>query len=343
MAMVAGLSMAGPGALPAYGANQVLVNPAVRLSHPDAKDQDDMCVWIHPTQPELSLVITSDKSAGLVCSYNLQGDLLQSIPVPKPGNIDIRQRVLLADRPQDIVVVNQRADGFKLVTFEIELADRRLRRLDNQDLLTGPNYGGCLYHSADSGKLYFICTSDAGTAEQYELQLNTQGRLTHKKVRAWPIGKCEGAVADDKSAHVYISEETKGVWRFPADPAKPSSETELQGTLVAKVGEHGLKGDVEGLAFVRIGSDPYLIVSDQGLNRYSIYRAQEPFGFVGSFSISGAEQTDGIEVVQANLGPAFPKGLFACHTDRSPRPVLLAEWEKITASFPSLQSHVPAK
>lgn len=302
-----------------------IYQPAVRLESAEMKDQDDMCVWVHPTTPEKSTVICSDKSASALFVYDLDGKVIQHIPTTKPGNIDIRQRVQIDGKLTDVVVVNQRADGFKLCVFRVNGESRKLERADDKMLTTGPNYGGCLYHSKKTGQLTFICTSEAGTVEQYELLGNGQGGISHRKVRSFPVGKCEGAVADDEHAALYIGEEKAGVWKFGAEPNAP-----IQGTLIAKVGEHGMKGDVEGLAIFPQGKqNGYLVVSDQGQNRFKIYQRQAPHAFVGDFAINGAEDTDGIEICPVDLGTRFQHGLFACHTGLAPHCVLLTPLSEI--------------
>ena len=305
--------------------------PTVRLATSEIKDQDDMCIWVHPSQPERSTVIASDKTAGAIFVYDLEGHLLQQIAVSKPGNIDVRQGVKLGDRILDLVVLNQRSGGFKLQVFGMDHKTRQLERLDTGDFTTGPNYGGCMYHSARTGKAYFICTSDAGTVEQYELQAIADGKVGGRKVRAWPLGKCEGAVADDEEGFLYIAEEKKGVWRFPAQPEEPAT-----GTLIAKVGENGLKGDVEGLCICRGPMHTgYLLVSDQGSNRFSVYDRQQPHAFLTHFAIEGAEDSDGIDLSTVNFGNGFAKGFFACHTGRVPHAVLLTPWQGIASKLPA--------
>jgi 3-phytase len=306
--------------------------PTMQLVSPEVKDQDDMCVWKHPTHPAQSTVICSDKSSNSVFVYDLAGKLLQRIEISKPGNVDIRQSVRFDGGPIDLVVLNQRADGFKLCVFKVNIETHQLERLDNNQLLTGPNYGGCMYHSKATGRVFFICTSDQGTVEQHELLSDGKGGIRGQKVRSWPIGKCEGAVADDQAAAVYISEEKRGVWKFDAEPDAPTA-----GTLIAKVGEHGLKGDVEGLAIVSDSKGTgLLLVSDQGANRFAVYQRQQPYNFVGEFSVSGAQDSDGIELSVADFGPQFPQGFFACHTDRVPRGVLLTPWHNILAKLSAM-------
>ena len=303
--------------------------PAVKLVNPAAKDQDDACIWVHPERPAESTVIASDKSAGRVFVYDLEGRLLQSLPATKPGNIDIRQGVKLDGRTTDLVVVNQRTDGFRLLVYRVEPQSRQLERLDDDSCLTGQNYGGCLYKSAKSGRLYFVCTSESGVVEQYELAGIGDRGIKAVKVRTLKIGKCEGAVADDETGQFYIAEEARGVWKFGAEP-----DDAVEGELVARVGEHGLKGDVEGLAIVRgkVGTG-YLLVSDQGRSRFMAYRREAPHQFVREFVIAGAGDTDGIDVSTENLGGAFPGGIFVCHTDRGTRPLLVVPWPQIGAAL----------
>lgn len=43
---------------------------------------------------------------------------------------------------------------------------------------------------------------------------NGKGKIQGKKVRSWPLGKCEGAVADDETGTLFIAEEKLGAWKF---------------------------------------------------------------------------------------------------------------------------------
>lgn len=302
-----------------------VVQPKAQLSNPAALDQDDFCVWIHRTERAQSAIVASDKKANALFVYDLQGKLLQTLPATKPGNIDIRQGVKLAGESVDLVVVNQRDGGFKLHVYRVDPQSRTLERLDTENILTGPNYGGCLYLSKSTGKLSFLCTSDAGTVEQHEISAGENGGIVGKKVRSWTVGKCEGAVADDENSAIYIAEEAKGIWKFAAEPDRPAD-----GELIARVGTDDLKGDLEGLAIYRgPNGSGCLVVSDQGRNSFVAFDRAAPHRKLGEFAVAGAAKTDGIEIVSVGLGPDFPGGLFACHTDEAPRPVLLSSWRDI--------------
>jgi 3-phytase len=316
-----------------------LPKPTVQLAGPAAGDQDDMCVWVHPTDPGKSVVVTSDKAANKLFVYDLDGKTLQSLDVKHPGNIDSRPGFPLAGGKADIVAVNLR-DEKLLAVFKVDPESRKLTRIDDGAIATGENYGGCLYKSARTGKFFAVVTSYSGAVTQLELTDGGGGKVKGKKVRAWKAGGvCEGAVADDEAGKLYISEESKGVWELGAEP-----DAEAPGRLAIKVGENELKGDVEGLAiFARPGGTGYLLVSDQGKNLIRVYRREGKHEYVGAFGITGMGDTDGIEVVAVGLGAKFPNGLFLCHTgSKSPCPVLLTPWDAIAGTF-SPPLALPAK
>ena len=295
------------------------VKPTLSLIAEGTQDQDDACIWIHPKDASQSTVIASDKSGGKLIVYDLTGKALQILSVPKPGNIDIRQNVKLDGFSGDLVAVNQRTNGYRLLVFRVDPDSRTLVRIDGDRVLTGPNYGGCLYHSQMTGKLYFLCTADSGKVEQHEIMGDQRGDISGRLVRSWQLKKCEGAVADDEAGFFYIAEEQGDIWKVRAEP-----DQSFEGTRITGVGEHGMTGDLEGVAIYKRPDFPRcLIVSDQKQSRFLIFGLQAPYPLLGSFTVDGAANTDGIDITSANLGLSFPNGLFICHTDRSPRPLLV--------------------
>ena len=304
--------------------------PTVTLSDRAASDQDDVCVWVHPTDPAKSTVIASDKHANRLLVYDLAGQTVQAVDVKYPGNIDTRSGFPLAGSTVDVVAVTLRGDK-SLAVFRVDPESRKLTRVDDGNIATGDNYGCCLHRSAKSGKFYAIVTSYPGTVTHLELADDGTGKVRGKKVRSWKVsGVCEAAVADDATGRVFVAEESKGVWEIGGEPDDPAPAA-----LVIKVGQNGLNGEVEGLGLFPTGNDTgYLIVSDQGKNAFRVYRREGKHEYIGAFAVKGAVDTDGIEVVAANLGPRFPDGLFACHTAaKSPCPVLLTPWAAIAKTF----------
>lgn len=312
-----------------------VIPPALTLLPEGAADLDDMCVWIHPAEPARSLVIVSDKKGDRILAYDLGGSLLQALPAEEPGNIDLRYGFSLGGEGVDIAAYFQRRAGPKVVVLAVDPGTRALRRIDDGAIRTGRGAGGALYRSARTGRFYFFKTLEGrlrGSVEQIELLDDGRGRVGGRKVREWQAAGCEGAVADDETGRLYIAEEDVGIREVGAEPGDPVS-----GELVILVGEHGLAADVEGLALYPLpGGDGYLVVSNQSRDNFKVYRRGGAHEFVGTFTLQGVLHPDGIEVVGTPLGPSFPKGLFANHTDRVPgrgSPVMVTRWDPIAGAL----------
>lgn len=302
----------------------------VRCADLDARDQDDMCVWVHPTEPALSTIITSDKEADKLFVYDLEGKAIQVIPAKHPGNIDARYGFPLGKEKVDIIAFNQRDDP-KILVYKVVVVTRQLERVDNDAITTGENYGGTLYRSTKTGRFYFVTTSKSGLLEQYELSDDSKGKVQGKKVRSWTIGgQCEAAVADDSEGVIYIAEEERGVWEVGGEP-----DDTVPGRLAIPLGQNGLAGDVEGLAIYHLPEGQgFLLVSNQSRDNFKVYRREGAHEFIGTFAIEGAKETDGLDVISVNMGPRFPNGLFSCHSAEESRcPVLLTPWESIAKVF----------
>ena len=288
---------------------------------------DDPAIWVHPTDPERSLVIGAQKKRGIEV-YDLTGKRLQVLAVGRTNNVDLRQGVLLGGKRRDIVAGSNRDDR-TLTLYEIDPVTRKLTDVAAAAIPTGMRdpYGLCMYHSAKSGKLYvFINNPDAGEFRQWEIEASG-AKLTGKLVREFTVGtQAEGCVADDETGALYIAEEDVGLWRYSAEPEDASPRRQLDST-----GEAGrLKADVEGVAIYR-GKDGagYLLVSNQGADNYAVYRREGDNDFIGFFSIvandelgiDGASETDGLDVTAAPLGRRFPQGMLVVQDGRNITPV----------------------
>lgn len=304
------------------------VTPAMQCSDIASADQDDMCIWIHPVEPQQSAIIISDKKANSIILYDLEGKTIQTVPVKHPGNIDIRYDFPFGGGKTDIIAFNLR-DESRIAIYKIDPKTRKIERIDNEQIQTGHNYGGTLYHSSKTGKFYFITTSDEGNIEQYELSDDNAGKVKGVKVRSWTIGKTEAAVADDEKGQLYLAEEQKGIWKLGAEPDSPTP-----GKLIDTIGSNGLTGDMEGVAIYYLpGGDGYLIASNQGSGNFKVYRRTEPHEFLGTFAVAGVSDTDGIDVCNAALGKIFPYGFFACHTGTGRCPTSLIPWQNIAGAL----------
>lgn len=304
-------SAGAPGSVSATVAATVETEPVPN----DGDSADDPAVWVDPDDPSRSVVIGTDKSGGLAV-YDLAGQQLQYLPVGDENNVDVRPAedgLVLQGRPVVLVVAGNRSTN-TIDVFELDPGTRQLRDVTAAPIRPDLEvYGSCLYRSAQTGRVHAFVNSEDGEVEQWELTDDGSGRVAGQRVRSFGVeSQTEGCVADDELGDLYLGEEGRGIWQFGAEP--DAGDT---GTLIAEVSPSGpLVADVEGLTLT-YGDDGtgFLIASSQGDDSYAVYRREGDHAHVGSFriragGIDGVEDTDGIDVTTADLGPSFPSGLF---------------------------------
>jgi 3-phytase len=273
---------------------------------------DDPAIWINKADPTQSTIIGSDKQGGLAV-YDLSGKQLQYVPDGLMDNVDLRDGFSLGGEKVAIVTASNRKDN-SIAIYKVNAKTRMLEPAAARSIKHGiAIYGNCMYSSAKTGKSYYFGTSKSGEVEQFEL-FDNGGKIDAKSVRRFKVGGVvEGCVADDEQGQFYVSEEAVGIWKYGAEPDAGTGRTQVD-----KTGPGGnLVPDVEGLA-IAYGPDGkgYLFASSQGNYSYAVYRREGNNEFVKKFrigngdAIDGAEETDGLDVTSANLGPAFPNGVL---------------------------------
>ncbi len=315
-------------------ASSIAVVPVVQTySDGTDGDQDDMCVWVHPTDLASSTIITTDKDNGTVYVYNLDGTVIQTLPSPQPGNIDVRYGFQLGSDCVDLVAFNERTENLIRV-YRVNPTTRQLVRVDNGAIATpGGNYGFTLYRHSD-GRLFAHTGPDGSgsVVSQYELMDNGSGQIAGAAT-GWQFDEStvEGMAGDDETGYLYFGEESAGVWRVDA-----LDDTDK--TLIAAVGDpSGLTSDVEGVTIYHAaGGAGYIIASSQGADKFTILNRQPPHAPVGEFSLTGVGNTDGIDVLNLNLGSLFPAGIFTAHNGEACCPVQAARWNAIAADVGGL-------
>lgn len=278
---------------------------------------DDPAIWIHPTDPAKSLILGTDKQS-LLLSYDLHGKLKQQVSRGTlPNNVDVLYGMSLGGKTVDLAVASVRNlldKGFRVWLIDpdkLELTDITPRNKAIRTFGGHTPYGICAYRSWKSGKSCVFVSNKEGQVEQFLLE-DDHGSLRATSVRRLQIGGViEGLVADDELGWLYVGQEDKGVWKFSAEP-----EGGQQGKLIHRVGEHGLKNDVEGLAiYYAAGGKGYLIVSSQGNNTFKVYRREGDNEFVLTVDpkegkIDDVNDTDGIAVTNRATSRQFAKGMF---------------------------------
>lgn len=280
----------------------------------DRDAADDPAIWVNPNSPENSLILGSDKTLGIDL-YNLSGKRLFTDSIGRINNIDLRPNYPWGDSAITIIGGSHR-DSVGMAFWMLSPEDSSLHRLTSSPLPSHlPDvYGFCLYQSPIDQAFYAFVNSKTGAVEQWLLQGGKGDPLRAEKVRTLKLPtQVEGMVADDASAAIFVGVEELGVFRFDAEPNGDSL-----GQFVPFTGEinRAIAYDVEGLAlYAPTDTSGYLVLSSQGNNSFAVFQRFTPFTYMGSFIITdslvdGVQETDGIEITSANLGPGYPDGLM---------------------------------
>lgn len=272
---------------------------------------DDPAIWLNPSDPARSRVLGTNKKQGLLV-YDLDGKLVQELPVGRLNNVDVRAGFQLGGTVVDIAVASNR-DRNTIDVFAIDRTTGILRSAGAVATDLAEIYGICLFQAAD-GALHAFANGKDGRFQQYGLEAG-QDSVTGSLLREFKVAsQPEGCVADDRHQRLFFGEEDAGVWAVDAradQPAVPVSVATVGDLLVA---------DVEGMA-IHPGDgdgDGYLVVSSQGNDSYVVFDALPPYRPRGAFriglnalaGIDGASETDGLEVTATPLGGPWGKGLL---------------------------------
>lgn len=307
---------AQPAAVPVVGAVR---ETEAAPSKGDAAD--DPAIWIHPTDPSLSLIIGTNKGGGLMV-FGLDGKQRQYFDGIEPNNVDVRYGFERAGKPVAIAAASDRAKN-TILAWSIDAETQRLAPLPVEGVAPSTEvYGFCL-HKDPAGALHGIITTKTGVMEQWLLMPADGGdKLVASLARTLKFeGQCEGCVADDALGALFVGEEGGGVWKLSVAAANTDRPVKI-----ADVRPTGrLVPDVEGIALYPVGdAGGYLIVSSQGSNEYCVFERTGAHALLGCFQLAAeggkdpVTETDGIEAVSTPLGPDFPGGLFVAQDDQNP-------------------------
>lgn len=288
--------------------------------------RDDPAIWVHPADPSKSLVLGTDKRdiGGGLHVYNLEADEVQYLEGGKLNNVDI----IAGFFPDGGLVLASERNNQTVLFYKIN-SQGVMTSLTSNIAINGEPYGICGGTESESGDSYIFVTTKAGPIEQWVIQAQESNQINGKKVRTLPrVTQCEGCVVDRKGKYVFIGEEGSGVFQYYVNP-----RTDNKHSVVDEVGEH-LTPDIEGVTLYDDGSQKYLIISSQGNSTYAVYdQNQEPGkGYIGSFKVDGATETDGIAVTAQPLGERYPHGLLVVHSHRFSN-FFFVPWERVAMAL----------
>jgi 3-phytase len=288
---------------------------------------DDPSIWRSRKVPEASLIVGTDKKAGLYV-YGLDGKVRDFRADGRLNNVDLVEQ---ADGSV-LVAASDRSDPAKAQVrlYRLDTAAAKLAPMGAVPVDNGEAYGICLWRSPDGVQVISVL-KDGHIVHQ---TLDLSGPSPHATtVRTWLLpSQSEGCVVDQRSGSLYVGEERVGVWRFELD-----GPLDAGGVLVAKADGVQLVADVEGVAIAPRGDDAgWLVVSSQGDNAYAVYRLPD-MKPVGRFRIAAGmfgstEETDGIALALGGFGAGYPDGLFVAQDGVNPpaaQNFKLVSWDAI--------------
>lgn len=276
----------------------------VGTSNADAAD--DPAIWRNASNPADSLIVATDKRAGLHV-YGLDGRSRHFDPSGRLNNVDL---VDMGDKGV-IVVASDRndPDNAQLRLYRLDTVQARLLPLGLVQGGDGQAYGICLHKSGEDLLAYSVMKD--GSIAEFRIELGDSPHSTppySTPLRSMKLAsQAEGCAVDPRNGTLYVGEEDVGIWRFAAGST--------QGEMVALVDGQQLVADVEGLALMPVGSDGgWLVASSQGDNTYALF-SLPGMKLEGRFRIAAGafgstEETDGIELAGGSFGAQYPSGLF---------------------------------
>ncbi|GGF74131.1 phytase [Wenyingzhuangia marina] len=266
---------------------------------------DDACVWINQKDVNASLIIGTNKKQGL-CTYNLQGELLNNDPVGKVNNVDIRDHFYFKGDTISVVTASNRTNN--TITVHQIHADGTLENIAKDSIKSNLKevYGLCMYQN--SGNTYVFISGKDGGVEKWQLIAQENGVVGVLISTIFVGSQTEGMVADDELGFVYIAEEDVALWKYNANNLEETR------TLVAKTSDVNMKDDFEGVTLYKQENNTgFVILSSQGNNSYAMFD-RVTNKYIKSFTledggIDGTNDTDGIDVTSGSFKD-FPKGFF---------------------------------
>jgi 3-phytase len=242
--------------------------PVTSMEGEDAAD--DPAIYVHPTDASKSLVIGTNKKAGL-CIYNLQGEEVFFSPVGLVNNVDIRYGFPLNDSINvDLLAASNRSNN-SITIMGIDAENKTFFDVLEDTIFSNVDevYGCCMHKNVSTGKYYAIVNGKDGNVEQWELNATPDSKINAELVKSYKVAtQPEGMVADDENNLLYVGEEDRGIWLFNL-----LSDEEPTLLSLSDTSNPNIKYDVEGITLYKgkSNSEGYVIASSQGNFSFAVF------------------------------------------------------------------------
>lgn len=305
-------------------------------------DTDDPAIWIHPTDPSLSIIIGTDKGGdtgkGGLYVFDMNGkiDHKRSVTnLQRPNNVDIAYGLDINGVKTDIAVCTERnTNSIRVFSLPDMIAiDGGGIAVFDDDTLRAP-MGIALYKDAKTNNIYAIVGRKTGPSEgylyQYILEADAtgvvRGSLQRKFGKFSGNKEIEAILVDNELGYVYCSDEGVGVRKYYAHP--DSIQTEL-----ALFATEGIAEDHEGLSIYKANDGTgYILLSDQQANQFHIFPREGTNANKHNHPRikiikTSTDESDGSDITNVAINDQFKNGLFvAMSTDGT---FQLYRWEDI--------------
>ncbi|PWJ58441.1 3-phytase [Dyadobacter jejuensis] len=312
------------------------------ISDPVDFDTDDPAIWVNPADPSQSLIIGTDKDQnGGLYVFDLKGKIIPEKTIKglkRPDNVDIAYGMPLQGVPTDIAVTTERFTH-KLRIYSLPdmkpVDNGGLEMFEGQTGKYERDLMGISLYKKPTGELYAIVGRKFGPTDgsylwQYLLEDDGKGMVKATLVRKFGkfsgIKEIEAIAVDNQLGYIYYSDEGVGVRKYYADPLQGDQE-------LALFAQTGFAEDHEGISiYNRSDSTGYILVSDQGANRFQIFSREGVSGDPHQHKLLKmvkvrATHSDGSDMVSVPLNPDFKHGLFVVMSDD--KTFHLYRWEDI--------------
>lgn len=273
----------------------------------------DVALWVNPSNPGASRLITADVNNGLF-TYALDGGELQAVTEGTSASVDVVSGFPgVAGTSQSLVLsANPTLTG--LVPYVMDAtADAGLTRLSptTAPLDVGVSYGTVRMTRGADGSFQAFGGLSAGGLRQFALT-PTDGGVTATPLRDIPAGLVMGLVVDRAQGAVYVAQQGQGLYRYAA-----AADAGITGTQVVAIADGGLSSVGRLALYETSSTDGYIVASDPNANAFVVFD-RRTLGRVGAFQVvpqdggtDAVEQSRGLVAYSGSLGKAFPEGLFA--------------------------------
>lgn len=309
---------------PSSNADEVRVFDVPAFGETVAVDQlgdaaDDAEVWRNEANPAQSRIFATDKKRGLMV-LDVAGQQVQFFEVGRINNVDLRTTWSVNGESQVLVAASDRTK-LGITFFLLDPKTLSVTHLPESFIDAGlaDPYGLCLYRSRKDGRHHAVVIGKDGDVKQFALAATSDGQVKGQLVRSFAVGSiAEGCVADDRTGYLYIAEETRGIWRYSAEP-----EDLEKRDLIAAIDGKDLVADIEGLTLAPQGDNGgFLLASVQGNSSFAVFSLTDA-KLIARFRVvanpeKGIDEvtgTDGIALTLGNFGEGLEGGLLVVQDD----------------------------